>query len=205
MAQPGPCASRGAVWRRRRWSTTCWPTFRATWNGPVGGKARPRGRLRWMPRRVQPLSASTSAPDRTARSPGGRTDRSSLRPLAPRCSSSSPTGAPGRARRPSVAGHSNPPLRDRTGGRRLPRGVHAGHLPRLDGAPAMLRAPVLSRLVFWISAKFDAPRLRWLLALAEVEPAVPVKVRLSRRWWPRGRGSPPEARAATRRCPPRAS
>jgi Polyketide cyclase / dehydrase and lipid transport len=47
------------------------------------------------------------------------------------------------------------------------RVVYTQDISRLDGAPAVLRAPVLSRLVFWISAKFMRRGFDGLLALAE--------------------------------------
>jgi len=40
-------------------------------------------------------------------------------------------------------------------------------LTRLDGAPAIMRAPALNRLVFWISAKFMRRGFDGLIALAE--------------------------------------
>jgi uncharacterized protein YndB with AHSA1/START domain len=47
------------------------------------------------------------------------------------------------------------------------RVVYTQDITRLDGAPAMLRAPGLSRLVFWVSAKFMRRGFDGLLAAAE--------------------------------------
>jgi hypothetical protein len=47
------------------------------------------------------------------------------------------------------------------------RVTYTEDLTRLDGAPLIFRAPGLSRLVFWISAKFMRRGFDGLLALAE--------------------------------------
>ena len=51
------------------------------------------------------------------------------------------------------------------------RVVYTQDITRLDGAPAMLSAPGLSRLVFWVSAKYMRRGFDGLLAMGESRAA----------------------------------